>query len=229
MGTSSARLGPTGRLWRQAKGAATRYLSPESGGAVDARELAARYVAALGEGSGPGLAGALAAFRQTRKLAQNLGAFCCQARSQGWPTALNAWGLPEPEASAQSLAAALEAPGGGLEQAVAHTALVGVLLNLPDRPGPVPEASQVAQRFLVEAFRLRLSLDLGESLEAAATGFVDFRQGLTGLTACLDQAASGSIPAYPPLVPEDWLGLPGWTWVTGMLEGLISRLREGSP
>jgi hypothetical protein len=47
MGTSSARLGPTGRLWRLAKGTATRYLSPDQGGAVDAREVAARYAAAL--------------------------------------------------------------------------------------------------------------------------------------------------------------------------------------
>ena len=50
MGTSSARRAPTTRRWRLAKAAATRYLSPESGGAVDAREVAARYVAALGAG-----------------------------------------------------------------------------------------------------------------------------------------------------------------------------------
>ena len=55
MGTSSARRGPTGRLWRLAKGAATRYLSPGNAAAVAAGEVAARYVAALGEAGGPSL------------------------------------------------------------------------------------------------------------------------------------------------------------------------------
>ena len=64
-----------------------------SGGAVDAREVAARYVAALGEGRARVLAGALATFRLTRKVAQNLGAFWSQADSRGWPAALAAWGL----------------------------------------------------------------------------------------------------------------------------------------
>ncbi len=139
MGTSSARRAPTTRLWRLAKAAATRYLSPESGGAVDAREVAARYVAALGEGGGPGPAGALAAFRQTRRAAQNLGAFCCQADSRGWPAALEDWGWQDlagdgSEVLTPALSAALEAPGGGLEQAVAHTALMGILPNLPRAP-----------------------------------------------------------------------------------------------
>ena len=141
MGTSSPRQGPTSRLWRLAKGTATRYLSPENTGAVTAREVAARYVAALGEGGGPGLAGALAAFRLTRKVAQNLGAFWCQADFQGVPAALSAWGLADwseeaPESLAQPLSAALGVAGGGLEQAVAHTALVGVLLKLPERVCP---------------------------------------------------------------------------------------------
>ena len=54
MGTSSARRGPTTGLWRAAKGAATRYLSPAAGGEVSAREVAARYLAALAETPGQG-------------------------------------------------------------------------------------------------------------------------------------------------------------------------------
>ena len=54
MGTSSARRGPTTGLWRVAKGAATRYLSPGAGGEVSAREVAARYLAALAGDSGAG-------------------------------------------------------------------------------------------------------------------------------------------------------------------------------
>ncbi len=232
MGTSSARRGPTGRLWRLAKGAATRYLSPESSGAVEAREVAARYVAALGEGGEPGLAGALAAFRLTRRVAQNLGAFWCQAHFQGWPAALSAWGLKylpgEPEAMAQSLGAALGEAGGGLEPAVAHTALVGLLLKLPE-PGIAaapPEAAQSVRRFLAAALKLRLALDLGESLEAVAPGFSPLRQGLAEIAACIDQAAETAGPQAPaPLTPEHWLGLPGWTWVTELMEGLLLQLK----
>jgi hypothetical protein len=58
-------------LWRSAKGAATRYLSPGAAGEVSAREVVARYLAALEETSG---GEALAAFRVTRKAAQDLGA-----------------------------------------------------------------------------------------------------------------------------------------------------------
>src|SRR5208282_4316562 len=47
----------------------------------------------------PDLAGALAAFRLTRRVAQNLGAFYCQAASRGWPAALDAWGLKEAAAA----------------------------------------------------------------------------------------------------------------------------------
>ncbi len=244
MGTSSARRGPTGPFWRLAKRAASRYLSPGTAGRVAAREVAARYVAALGEESGPpDLAGALAAFRLTRRVAQNLGAFYCQAASRGWPAALDAWGLKEAageEAAAvpaHSLSAALELPGGGLEQAVAHTALMGLLLQQPPGgrgagdfvpvPVPVPEAARLVRRFLGDAFSLRLLLDLGESLEAAAPGFSPLKQGSLEISRWIEQAAADPSLAAPPLrSPEDWLGLPGWTWVTGMLQGLLLQLRD---
>ena len=234
MGTSSARRAPTTRLWRQAKAAATRYLAPESGGAVDAREVAARYVAALGAGGGPGPAGALAAFRQTRRAAQNLGAFCCRADSRGWPAALEDWGWQDlsgdgSEVLTPALSAALEAPGGGLEQAVAHAALMGILPKLPRAPSQGEGPDRQVRRFLVEAFGLRLALDLGESLEAAAPGISSLRQGLTGLAAWIDRAAR--LPNLPPapLTPEEWLGLPGWTWVSSLLTGLILNLAGSSP
>jgi hypothetical protein len=246
MGTSSARRGPTGPFWRLAKRAASRYLSPGTAGRVAAREVAARYVAALGEGSAsPDLAGALVAFRLTRRVAQNLGAFYCQAASRGWPAALDAWGLKEAAGeevravSAHSLSAALEFPGGGLEQAVAHAALMGLLLQQPPGgrsagdfvpvPVPVPEAeaARLVRLFLGDAFYLRLLLDLGESLEAAAPGFSPLKQGSLEISRWIEQAAADPSLTAPPLrSPEDWLGLPGWTWVTGMLQGLLLQLRD---
>ena len=234
MGTSSARRAPTTRLWRQAKAAATRYLSPENGGIAEAREVAARYVAALGEGGGPGPAGALAAFRQTRRVAQNLGAFGCQAGSRGWTAALKDWGWPGlagdgSEVMTPTLSAALEAPGGGLEQAVAHTALMGILPELPRASSQGEEPARLVRRFLVEAFQMRLALDLGESLETAAPGISALRQGLTGLAAWIDRAANLPNLPPPPLTPEEWLGLPGWTWVSSLLTGLIVNLAGASP
>ena len=125
--------------------------------------------------------------------------------------------------------AALEAPGGGLEQAVAHTALMGILPKLPRAPGQGEGPARQVRRFLVEAFGLRLALDLGESLEAAAPGISSLRQGLTGLAAWIERAAR--LPNLPPapLTPEEWLGLPGWTWVSSLLTGLILNLAGSSP
>jgi hypothetical protein len=239
MGTSGARLGPTGRLWRQAKGGATRYLSPHQGAAVDAREVAARYAAALDEGGKPDFSGVLAAFRQTRKVAQNLGAFCSQAASQGWPAALGAWGLEArtggPEL-AQPWSAALGLPGGGLEAAVAHAALVrlwfqpvagAVLDGGPVGSGPPLEAPRLVRSFLARAFQGRLALDLGESLEAAAPASSRHRRGLQEIADCIDhlvETASVRVPA--PATPEHWLGLPGWTWATEVLAGLMLNLKN---
>lgn len=230
MGTSSARRGPTGRLWRLAKATASRYLSPESAGAVEAREVVTRYVAALGEGGGPGTAGALAAFRLTRKAAQNLGAFRSQSDSQGWPAALSAWGLTdwggeERETLAPTLGAALAVPGAGLEQAVIRAALVQVWLEAPPSAAPFPAPPLQVRRFLSTALHLRLALDLGESLEAAAAGFAPLQDGLKKLGDAIHQAAATGGPPPEVLNPEHWLGLPGWTWVTGVLEGLLLHFR----
>jgi hypothetical protein len=80
------------------------------------------------------------------------------------------------------------------------------------------------RRFLAQAFHLRLALDLGESLEAAAPGYSQLRQGLNGLAGCIGLAATAPQPEAAPRTPEHWLGLPGWTWVTGVLEGLMTGL-----
>jgi len=131
-----------------------------------------------------------------------------------------------PETQAQSLSAALGVAGGGLEAAVIHTALAMVWLNLP-ASGPSEPAmppSRLVRRFLAAAFHLRLALDLGESLEAAAPGFIAWRQGVGEIAAGVDLAAAAQPEAPPPLTPEHWLGLPGWTWVTAMLAGLMAEL-----
>jgi len=231
MGTSSARRAPTTRLWRLAKAAATRYLSPETAGTVEARQLAARYVAALGEGGGPGLAGALASFRLTRRLAQTLGAFLGQAVSQGWPKALEEWGVPTPpeappETLALSLSAAFQSPDGGLEEAAAHTALTGVFLEELSHPHPHPDSAALVRRFLAQALSLRLALDLGESLEAAAPDIAQLQQGLAKIVGEIEAPAAAPLPPAPPPTPEDWQGLAGWTWVTGLLENLLLRIMD---
>ncbi|MGA8139616.1 MAG: hypothetical protein WB948_02945, partial [Desulfobaccales bacterium] len=94
-------------------------------------------------------------------------------------------------------------------------------------PVPIPEAARLVRRFLGDAFSLRLLLDLGESLEAAAPGFSPLRQGTIEISRWIEQAAADPSLAAPPLrSPEDWLGLPGWTWVTRVLQGLLRSLRD---
>lgn len=239
MGTSSARRAPTSRWWRQAKGAATRYLSPAGGGAVDAREVVARYVAALAEGAGAWEHGALAAFRLTRRIAQNLGAWGVVAASRGWKAALADWGLQElagqsPEIIAQGLSVALAGAGGGLEADVARTALVTVIVNLGDGGLPaaaplpaIPEPSILVRQFLVTALHLRLVLDLGEPLEAAGGGYHRLRQGLAGIQEAIAQASmEAGVPLPSPAAPEHWQGLDGWSWVKHVMEGMMRHVRQ---
>ena len=109
MGTSSARRGPTTGLWRAAKGAATRYLSPGAGGEVSAREVVARYLAALAET--PGQGEALAAFRFTRKVGQDLGALGQEVEARGWEAALARAGSGAAGPGAPGAAGARGEPG----------------------------------------------------------------------------------------------------------------------
>ena len=219
-------------MWRAAKGAATRYLSPEAAGAISAREVVARYLAALEET--PGAGDRLAAFRVTRKAAQDLGALWQEVAARGWKAALKDKGLgPLAREPASTLAAGvsgvLAGNGGGLEEAVARTALTLVIreaVQSRDRPEP----AQVVRQFLVTALHLRLALDLGEPLEAAAGSSGRLRDGLSRIKAVIEAGAgaAGATPG-PPATPGLWQGFTGWTWVTEVMAGLIQNLEEGDP
>ena len=196
MGTSSARRGPTTGLWRLAKGAATRYLSPAAGGEVSA---------------------------------QDLGAFWQEVAARGWCLALKDRGLAalarEPgEMLAPGVSGVLAGSGGGLEEAVARTALALVLrpaVQSQDRPEP----AQVVRQFLVTALHLRLALDLGEPLEAAAGGYGRLRDGLSRIKAVIEAGAgTAGAPSEPPATSGHWQGFTGWTWVSEVMAGLMKNL-----
>ena len=228
MGTSSARRGPTTALWRAAKGSATRYLSPAAGAEVSAQEVVSRYLAALAET--PGQGEALAAFRVTRKVAQDLGALGQEVAARGGRAALAERGLAplaggSSELLAPGVAGVLAGSGGGLEEAVVRTALalvVGEAVQSRDRTEP----AQLVRRFLVTAVHLRLALDLGEPLEAAAGSYERLRDGLSRIKARIEAGASAAhaAPPAPPDTPGHWQGLTGWTWVTEIMAGLLKSL-----
>jgi len=226
MGTSSARRAPTTRLWRRAKGLATRYLAPAGGTGPEAREVVAGYLAALGEDAGPGSQGLLSGFRLTRKVALDLGAFSQWAANQGWKTALAEWGLTAAGGQPRqdeglALAGALLEPDGGLEGAVARSSLAAVLQDLDASTRDNP--ALLVTRFLAESLYQRLALDLGKPLEAAGRSFAHWRQGLDGLKRCIAGAAAE--PENPPSA-EQWGRLSGWAWVTMTLEKMLQHLSE---
>jgi hypothetical protein len=228
MGTSSVRRAPSTRLWRLAKGAATRYLAPENGSAVTAGEVVARYLAALGEETGPAGISGLASFRATRRTAQDLGAFLARAASQGLKAALQDRGLdPLMEqtwpSAAQGLGASLAGRDAGLEETVARTSLAQVLTGA--LPVASPEtAARLVRQFLATALFLRLALDLGEPLEAAAASQARFQAGLAGIRDLI-AARAGEWDSPPaPGSPAQWQGLKGWNWVTAVLQALLTQL-----
>lgn len=214
-------------MWRAAKGAATRYLSPAAGSEVSAREVATRYLAALAETSGRG--DRLAAFRFTRKAAQDLGAFWEEVNSRGWEATLAEHGLTPltqepPEMLTPGLTALVAGRGGGLEEAVVQTA-VALVVRSALFSAARPDPALVVRRFLATAVRLRLVLDLGEPLEAAAGGYERLRAGLDRLQAVLEaETAGAAAPSAPPAAPEHWRGLPGWNWITEIMTGLLQNL-----
>ena len=215
-------------MWRSAKGAATRYLSPGAGGEVSAREVVSRYLAALEET--PGQGEALAAFRVTRKVAQDLGAFAQEVAARGWEAALAGRGLAPLARGPQELLApgvsgVLAGSGGGLEEAVVRTALALVVRGAVQSQAR-PDPAQVVRTFLVTAVHLRLALDLGEPLEAAAGSYARLRDGLDRIKALIE-ADSAPLTAVSE-IPETaghWQGLAGWTWITELMAGLLASLR----
>lgn len=225
MGTSTARRTPGIRVWRMAKVTATRYLSPAAGQPVTARELVSRYITALKEGT-ESEGGALAAFRLTRKVGQQLGAFCQHSRKEGLPAALSAWGvsaapLPESQALAHGLATLWLDETGSLEEAALRPALVGSLLEwfrtVKDDPGPAKtEAFRIVKSFLAAALCHRLVFDLGEPLEAVAPGWRPLAAALAGIQQEITQAVDAAAEAASS--PANWQGLEGWVWVTRVLE-----------
>jgi hypothetical protein len=227
MGTSSARRGPTTAFWRAAKGAATRYLSPAGGDELDAREVVARYLAALEETSGQG--DRLAMFRFTRKVGQELGAFWEEVKARGWEAGLQERGLAplahgEVTILAQGLSGVLAGSGGGLEEAVVRTALALVLRQarqFGDRTTP----ARMVRHFLAAAVTLRLTLDLGEPLEAAAGSYGRLKDGLNHIEQLIEVSVIGSDrQTAPPASPDHWQGLAGWIWVTEIMAALIEKL-----
>jgi hypothetical protein len=235
MGTSSARRGPSTAVWRLAKGAATRYLAPEGASPVGAREVVRRYVAALKETSVAQSQDLLAEFRLTRKAAQCLGEFGDLVAGSGLIAALEPWGLPTapqdaPEIAIFRLISAWVEEDGGLESAVARTALATclekVLASAPARKSRV-DSSTMVKSFLAIALCQRLTLDLGESLEAAATGWPEFKNGLAKLADELS-AATAAIPEDPPRAGQ-WQGLAGWLWVTQVLGNILKPFQDAKP
>lgn len=230
MGTSSARRPPTTWLWRRAKGAATRYLAPSGGVGLPAREVVARYLAALGEETGAGSPNLLGSFRLTRKAGQNLGVFVGEVASQGWDAALETLGLtggPEPSntMAAPFLAGALLETEGSLEDAVAHSALAAVLPDYMN--GKLVTPVQLVAQFLAESLYQRLVMDLGEHLEAAGGSYSHWRHGLAGLKDWITTAGTLEELDGPP-TSKQWRGLAGWQWVTLALEKMLGRLQEPS-
>ncbi|MGQ9689214.1 MAG: hypothetical protein ACUVXF_10570 [Desulfobaccales bacterium] len=230
MGTSTARRSPGAAAWRFAKGAATRYLAPEGGAPVEAREVVRRYLAALEETEVSQGQDLLAGFRLTRKAAQYLGEFGETAAGSGLTTALKAWGSAEaahssPEAAILGLTAAWVGEEGGLEAAVTRSALAACLDKVvgssPDNLVAFDGASLV-RTFLAQALFQRLVLDLGESLEAAAPDWTSYRQGLKGLEHQLLNAAAAAPAGMPPA--GQWQGLAGWIYVTKIIEHICHNL-----
>jgi hypothetical protein len=232
MGTSTARRAPGTKAWRQAKAAATRYLSPDGQAAVTAQEVVARYMKALEDGAGQNTDGVKGAFRLARKIAQNLGEFCQQIKERGFQTGFYAAGFRNPafrtpKEFAQGLATLWLDQAVSLEGAALRPALVRVLTELGEdcqriAQGRAVSTSQTVKNFFAEAVYCRLLFDLGEPLEAVSSGWYPWVSGLAGIKKEIFravEAAAGDVPT-----PANWQGLEGWLWVTQVMERLMDYL-----
>lgn len=218
--------------WRLAKGAATRYLSPEGASPVEAREVVRRYVAALRETSVVQGQDLLAGFRLTRKAAQSLGEFGDIAAQSGMAAALEVCKLTKlaeasPEMVIPGFISVWLKDQDGLEAEVVRTALascLGRVFGAGATAAPELNGASLVTSFLAIFLCQRLAFDLGESLEAAAPGWREYQQGLARLENEVKTTFT-EIPVDPPGVGQ-WQGLAGWLWVTQTLEKMLLSFQD---
>ena len=202
---------------------------------MEAREVVQRYVAALEETSTFRDQDLLAEFRLTRKAAQFLGEFGDLVAASGLAAALESMGLKDlaqlpPEVATLGLTQAWLEDQGSLEAAVDGTALATCLSRaLTSDPGAVSrvDGTSLVRSFLAIVLSQRLAFDLGESLEAAATDWPEYRQGLSRLQEEI-AAAAHEIPDKPPEAGQ-WAGLAGWLFVTRTLESILQHFQDARP
>jgi hypothetical protein len=194
---------------------------------LNAREVVARYLAALEET--PGQGDRLAVFRFTRKVGQELGAFWEEVNVQGRERPLQERGLAplvhrDATMIAQGLSGVLAGSGGGLEEATVRTTLA-LVLRRALQSGDETTPANLVRQFLATAVTLRLALDLGEPLEAAAGSYGRLKHGFNHIK----QLIEGNVPGEneqtaPPFSPDNWQGLAGWIWVTEIMAALMNNL-----
>lgn len=210
-------------------------MAPEAVSPVEAREVVRSYVAAMQENSAFQGQDLLAEFRLIRQAAQSLGEFGDILAESGLLAALETYGLAgleqsSPEAAVLGLTAAWVEENGALEAAVARSALAACLQNL-FAPGALPtlrmNGASLVKSFLATVLCRRLAFDLGESLEAAATGWGTYQEALARLEDEL-AASISQVPEDPP-GPTKWAGLAGWLYVTRILENLLHGYQVARP
>jgi hypothetical protein len=210
-------------------------MAPEDATPLEARELVQRYVAALEETSRTQGQDLLAEFRLTRKTAQFLGEFGDAVAASGLAVALETWGVAglaqaSPAAAISMLTQICLEDQGSLEAAVARTALaacLGKVITLDPSMVSTVDGSSLVSSFLAIVLSQRLAFDLGESLEAAATGWPAYQQRLVRLQEEL-AAAPVEVPDNSPETAQ-WRGLAGWLFVTRALEDILRRYQDFRP
>ena len=227
MGTSTVRRGPTSGLWRSAKAAATRYMSPAPEGEASAREVVARYLAAVAEtpgrgrrcglpgypegGTGPGGVGqevaaggwdvALRPGGLARRRPGDPRSCWRRGWAGCWPGAAGAWRRRGSDRAGpgERTGGAISRPGGPGSDGASVSGHGGAPASGPG-PGGAPAG---------RGGRLR-----------AAPG------RLNRIKAVIEAGAEviDAIPE-PPDTPGLWQGLTGWTWVTEVMAGLMGNNR----
>jgi hypothetical protein len=84
------------------------------------------------------------------------------------------------------------------------------------------EGPSLVRSFLAIVLSQRLAFDLGEPLEAAATGWPAYQKGFARLE---EELAAIELPDNPPEAGQ-WRGLAGWLFVTRALESTLRRYED---